>query len=115
MRYEEHAGALIVYFTEAKIDDESTVQQIGDELLKLADLASETNKMVLDLAAVQFMSSAMIGKLVTLHKWAKGQQIALSMRNINPSILEILKITRLDRSFSIENREEDDPETEAEA
>lgn len=100
MRSEHDGDVLVVFLTETEIRDEMEIQRIGDEL---SELVKEAKKLVLDFDAVQFMSSAMIGKLVTLNKDAKARDIEFTMRNVGPTILEIFRITRLDRVFPLEN------------
>ena len=71
LKSREEDGVLIVNFTDAKILDEARIQQIGTELMEMVVAASQNKKMLLNFHGVQFMSSAMIGKLVLLNKKAK--------------------------------------------
>ena len=99
---QELDDVLVVSFTDAKILDEARIQQIGKELMDLAATAAN-KKMVLDFQGVQFMSSAMIGKLVLLNKKSKADQIQLRLCQISPNVLEVFKITRLNKVFTIES------------
>ncbi len=56
-------------------------------------------RLLVDFRGVQFMSSAMIGKLVLLNKAAKQQSLDLRFANISPNVLEVFKITRLHELF----------------
>jgi hypothetical protein len=56
-----------------------------------------SKKLVLNFKGVQFMSSAMIGKLVLLNKKAKADEIHLKLCDISPNVLEVFKITRLNK------------------
>ena len=84
------------------------ILQVGKELMDVLERASEKKKLVLDFEKVQFMSSAMIGKLVFLNKKAKAEQCDLTLRNIQPNVLEVFKLTRLNRVFKIEEEEDAD-------
>jgi anti-anti-sigma regulatory factor len=53
------------------------------------------------------MSSAMIGKLVLLHKNAQQNSIDLRLARISENVLEVLKITRLAKVFRVDD---DDPD-----
>ena len=52
------------------------------------------------------MSSAMIGKLVLLNKKAKTDNVALKFCAISANVLEVFKITRLNKVFEIYADEE---------
>ena len=101
LKSREEDGVLIVNFTDAKILDEARIQQIGTELMEMVAAASTNKKMLLNFQGVQFMSSAMIGKLVLLNKKAKTSEIELRFCNISPNVLEVFKITRLNKVFKI--------------
>lgn len=103
LRVTETDDALHVYFTEARILDEGTILQVGKELMEIVDQAAATKKLVLDFERVQFMSSAMIGKLVFLNKKSKADSIDLTLRNIQPNVYEVFKLTRLNKIFKIED------------
>lgn len=97
---------LVVYFTDAKILDEARITQIGQELMSAVASAGQNKKMVVNFQGVQFMSSAMIGKLVLLNKKCKTEEVVLKMCNISPNVLEVFKITKLNKVFEIFDTEE---------
>ena len=92
---------LVVYFTDAKILDETRIQQIGQDLTSSAASAGQNKKMLVNFQGVQFMSSAMIGKLVLLNKKCKTDEVVLKMCAISPNVMEVFKITRLNKVFEI--------------
>lgn len=106
LKSQEVEDVLVVYFTDAKILDEARIAQIGKELMDMAASASTNKKMVLNFQGVQFMSSAMIGKLVLLNKKAKTDNVTLKMCAISANVLEVFKITRLNKVFEIYPDEE---------
>jgi anti-sigma B factor antagonist len=106
LKSQEIEDVLVVYFTDAKILDEARIQQIGKELMEMAASASTSKKMVLNFQGVQFMSSAMIGKLVLLNKKCKSTEIDLKLCQISANVLEVFKITRLNKVFEIHPDEE---------
>lgn len=105
----ETTEALVVRFVSARILDEATILEIGNDLLSILERARHTKRMVLDFERVQFMSSAMIGKLVLLNKKAKAEQIDLRLRHVQPNVLDVLKLTRLNKLFTIESLAEPPP------
>jgi anti-sigma B factor antagonist len=106
LKFQEVEDVLVVYFTDAKILDEARIQQIGKELMEMVVKAGAGHKMVLNFQGVQFMSSAMIGKLVLLNKRSKTEKIELKLCMISPNVLEVFKITRLNKIFDIQTDEE---------
>jgi anti-sigma B factor antagonist len=102
LRVTEKDDGLVVYFAESKILDEGTILQVGKELMDVLVRATPKKKLTLDFERVQFMSSAMIGKLVFLNKKAKADAVDLRLRNIQPNVLEVFKLTRLNRVFQID-------------
>ena len=100
LRTEEKGEVLVVYFTEAKILDEARITQIGKDLMEAVTRATNA-KMVLNFQGVAFMSSAMIGKLVLLNKKCKTDEVVLKMCAISPNVMEVFKITRLNKVFEI--------------
>ena len=101
LKTQEIEEVLVVNFTDAKILDEARITQIGQELMSCAASAGQKKKMLLNFQGVQFMSSAMIGKLVLLNKKCKTDEVALKMCSISPNVMEVFKITRLNKVFEI--------------
>jgi len=98
-------GILTVCFTDARILDETKLEQIGNDLLELLNKTSE-ERVILDFRAVQFMSSSMLGKLVQVNKKCKEFKVHLKLCSISPDIREVFKITKLDKLFEIEKDED---------
>ena len=51
------------------------------------------------------MSSAMITKLVMLNKTCKAQEVNLKFCEVSPNVLEVFKITKLNKLFDIQSDE----------
>jgi anti-sigma B factor antagonist len=102
---EEVNGVTVARFTDKKILDESNIQVIGNQLFSLVD-DDHRSKIVLDFTNVEYLSSAALGKLITLDKKVKAAGGKLRLCAIRSDILEVFKITRLDKLFTIkENRD----------
>ncbi len=93
-------GVLVAKFTDAKILDETKIQQIAKAMMDLVPQATE-KKLLLDFSGVLFMSSAMIGKLVLFNKKCQGAEVQLKMCCIDKNLMDVFKITRLDKVFGI--------------
>ncbi len=80
---------------------ESDFLEIGDALLVLIDDPGH-RRLVLDFELVPFISSATLGKLVSLNKALTRRGGRLRLCGLQPVLLEVLRITRLDSVLIIE-------------
>jgi anti-sigma B factor antagonist len=95
-------GILTIVFDDARILDESKLEQLGVELLEMLNKTTE-ERVILDFRNVQFMSSAMLGKLVQVHKKTAEFKVKLKLCSIASEIRQVFKITKLDKLFDIES------------
>jgi anti-sigma B factor antagonist len=93
-------GVTVVEFTDAKVIDQRNINQIGAELMHMVDQAG-VRKMLIDLDNVRYLSSAVLGKLISLHKTLRSNGGQLKLCSIAPPIYEVFEITRLDKVFEI--------------
>lgn len=101
----EVENVLVVSFTKAKILDQGTIDQIGTELLECIDRTPD-GKVVLNFGGVSFMSSGMIGKLVLFNNKCKSSDVKLKLCSISDNLMEVFKITRLNKVFDIYKSED---------
>ena len=97
---EEVNDVTVVKFVDKKILDEGNIQIIGNQLFGLVD-EDHRGKIVLDFSNVEYLSSAALGKLITMDKKVKAAKGKLRLCTIRADILEVFKITRLDKLFVI--------------
>ena len=95
----------VVQFKDRKIQDESNIQEMGRELFELVE--QDRRKILLNFMNVEFLSSAALGKLITLDKKIKTAKSQLKLSNIRPEIYEVFAITRLNKLFDINEDESD--------
>src|SRR5215467_11205388 len=93
---EEVNDVTVARFTDKKILDESNIQIIGNQLFSLVD-EDHRDKIVLDLTNVEYLSSAALGKLITMDKKVKAAGGKLRLCNIRKDIYEVFAITRLNK------------------
>ena len=62
----EDAGVSIVQFTDKKIVDSATIEQLGDELNALVTV-EKRNMLLLNFEGVDFLSCAALNKLISLN------------------------------------------------
>ena len=102
----ESANVSVVRFKDQKIIDPEAIQELGQELFDLVE-KEDRKKLVLNFAAVEFLSSAALGKLITFEKKAKRADAELILSNISPEIFQVFAITNLDKLFNIKDSEAD--------
>jgi anti-sigma B factor antagonist len=100
LRLVEQGPLTIVHFNDHKILDEANIQEMGQELTRLLENADRTN-LLLNFSQVEFLSSAALGKLMSLKRKSKTTGHEIKLCSIRPSILEIFKLTGFDKIFDI--------------
>jgi len=90
----------VIDFVDSKILDEANIAEIGQNLTGLAT-AKERPKLLLDFANVDHLSSAALGMLINANNRIKQKNGKFRLANIKPQILEVFRITKLDKLFRI--------------
>src|SRR5207245_5852167 len=105
LEVEDYSDITVVNFIDRKILDEQNIQKIGEDLFSLVDELGR-KKILLNFTNVEYLSSAALGKFITLNKKVQASGGKLVMCNINEDIFEVFEITRLDRLFNIQKDEQ---------
>jgi anti-sigma B factor antagonist len=102
----EVGDVTVVRFRDQKIIEDINIQELGQELFQLVEVENR-KKLLLNFSSVDFLSSAALGKLITLDKKVKAATGVLKFSNIRPEIYEVFAITKLNRLFDIRADEAD--------
>jgi anti-sigma B factor antagonist len=102
----EVGDVTVVRFVDRKILDEASIQELGQELFRLVEQDAR-KRLLLNFSSVEFLSSAALGKLITLDKKVKANAGKLKLSNIRPEIYEVFAITKLNKLFDIKDDEAD--------
>jgi len=102
---EQIGDVTVVNFIDRKILDEQNIQIIGEQLFSLVD-EEGCRKLLLNFGNVEFLSSAALGKLITLNKKLQAAKGRLILCNIDPNIYEVFEITKLNKLFNIQKEEQ---------
>lgn len=94
----------VIRLLDANLNSTANIQQIGDGLLELVE---ENAKILVDFSNVKFLSSAMLGKLVDLHKRVEAASGALKLCNIHGDLSVVFTMTKLDQLLDIQDSEAD--------
>jgi len=91
----------VVEFTSPSLMDPIELEQISQQLFKLVD-EQDRRRMVLDFEKVQYLSSQAIGMLLGMQKrLASLKKSNLVLCGVGARLMELLRITRLDRVLSV--------------
>ena len=97
---EEVDGVTVATLGDQRILDELHIAKIGKALNQcVVDLHGAP--LVVDFGSVTNMSSSALGMLLTLHKHVCEDEGKLVLCNIQPTIADVFRITRLDNVFDI--------------
>ncbi|HTU26392.1 MAG TPA: STAS domain-containing protein [Pirellulales bacterium] len=107
LRLTDRDDVLVASLLISNLVDQNVIDETGKELLEAAFEACGNHKLVVNFQAVKFMSSAMLGKLMPLHKRCKADKTKLKLCNICPNLMEVFKITNLNKLFDIAGSEAD--------
>ncbi len=105
LEVEQIGDVTVVNFIDRKILDEQNIQIIGEQLFSLVE-EEGCRKLLLNFGNVEFLSSAALGKLITLNKKLQAAKGRLILCNIDPQIHEVFEITKLDKFFNIQKEEQ---------
>ncbi len=105
LEYDDRNDVLVVRFNHHSIIANTVIEKVGNELLSLVDRADR--KMLLDFRGVRHMSSAMIGKVLLLHKNCGIAKVVLKLCNIDSEIMQAFTSTGLTKVLSIHHTEAD--------
>lgn len=91
----------IVEFKTESLMNPLELERIGAALFRLVD-EEHRHHLVLDFQPVRYLSSQAIGMLVSLNKrLSQANDGTLALSGVGPQLLQLLKITRLDRVLKI--------------
>ena len=100
LEVEDIGDVTVVKFVDRKILDEQNIQIIGEQLFSLVkDMGRR--KVLLNFSNVEYLSSAALGKLISLHKELQKAGGRLVLCSIDQQIYEVFEITKLDKLFTI--------------
>lgn len=105
LEVEDVGDITVVNFLDKKILDEQNIQAIGEQLFGLVE-ESQRRKMLLNFSNVEYLSSAALGKLITLNKKLQSAGGRLILSNIDKNIYEVFEITKLNKVFNIQKDEQ---------
>jgi anti-sigma B factor antagonist len=96
----EGGDVTVVRFRDRHIADILEIEQVGQELYRLVE-EGRHKRLVLDFSNVDYLSSALIGKLLSLNAKIQARDGSVKLCSIRPEVLEVFHTCKFDRIFSI--------------
>ena len=92
-------GIVVVKFQKEQFTEEDNLEQFGIELYWLVD-QYQFRKVVLSLAPVQYVTSSVLGKLITLHRKLGRNEGQLVLCDIHKNLENVLTTSKLMTYFT---------------
>src|SRR5262245_53124897 len=105
LRFEIIGDVTVVDLGDWKILDLDNMVSVKEQVLWLLR-QDIPKKILLNFSNVEYLSSAALGVLITLNKALHEGGGRLILCNIDPQIYEVFEITKLDKVFRFEKRDE---------
>ena len=99
----------VVEFQTPSLMNPQDLERVGTQLFRMVD-EEKRDHMVLDFGKVKYLSSQAIGIILTLNKKLSGGSAGgdnLVLCGVGPQLMQLLKITRLDRILTIKNTQKE--------
>ena len=93
-------NAVVATLADEKILEQADIEALEASIMPLVEQVGKIN-LVISFANVKFLTSAVLGLLIRVSKKIYESDGQLKLCNIEPKILEIFRITRLDKVFDI--------------
>jgi anti-sigma B factor antagonist len=96
-----NSNHIVVRLVGCKSLHEDNVHIVDGEVASLVE-EREGQHLVLDLAAVEYLTSSALGKLVALHRRLRQQGGRLTVTNARDAVWEVFAVTRLNQVLEIQ-------------
>ena len=100
LEVKEIGGATVAHFCQERITDPLEIEELGRELYRVLEQYN-CSRLVLDFSGVAFLSSATLGKLLSLQHRIGLAHGKMRLCGIRREITQVFHICNLDRVFDI--------------
>jgi anti-sigma B factor antagonist len=100
LEIEQVGDVAVVRFTQRSLLGPDLVDSVAAELVRAVEELGY-RKLILNFANVESMTTAMVGKLISLQQRAEEIHGRLILCRVSPFLMEIFKILNLTKSFTI--------------
>jgi anti-sigma B factor antagonist len=100
LKVEYGMDVTLVTFEDERIVDEVQIRELQESFKSVIE-RNQDKKLVLNFVNVEFMTSALLGLLVRVHKRVCESGGRLQLSNLDPNIRKVFEITQLTKVFDI--------------
>jgi anti-sigma B factor antagonist len=100
IKVEYGRNVTFVTFVDERIVDEEQIRELKESLEPVIE-KNEDRKLILNFADVRFMTSALLGLLVRVHKRVCESGGQLQLSNLDSNLRRVFEITQLTKVFDI--------------
>lgn len=95
-----HDDVIAMRIVDSHLTEEVNTEELGIDMMTAVDHYHCT-KLVLDVRNIEYATSSVIGKFITLHRRLSREQGRMVMCCVDPHFGEVLKTSRLDQYFNV--------------
>lgn len=96
----EEGDIAIGRFQVPRLTEDQNIEQLGQDLFALVE-QYEFRKVVLSLKPVEYLTSSVLGKLITMHRKMHRSQGKLVLCDLQPEVREVMRLSRLIDYFNV--------------
>ena len=100
------SGSVVATFFPGRLDEEHNVEELGQSLFQLIDQYGY-RQVALDLTQTSFVTSAVLGKLITLHRRLHRADGRLVLCGLQQPVETVMRRSNLLSYFQVVNSRED--------
>ncbi len=102
----ERGDVVVARFEISHINDEENIEELGHELFVLVDQFG-FRKVVLNMGTVEYVTSSVVGKIITLHRKLHRSEGQLVISDLTSGVSDVLNASKLLSYFKVERTEDD--------
>lgn len=99
-RVEPQNGCVVLTFVATKLSEEDNLEQLSHDMLALVD-QYQVRRLVVNLSEVEYLTSAVLGKLITLHRRLHRKDGRMAICGTKDVVDDVFRASRLDEYFTM--------------
>ena len=96
----EFDDVVVINFNASRLNDEENIENLGDDMFSLVQNYN-CRKVVASLTVVEYLTSSVLGKLITLHRRLHRSDGRLVVCNLQPTVRELMATSKLLTYFTV--------------
>lgn len=96
----EIGDVVVARFEVTRLAEDQNIEQLGHDLFALVE-QYDRRKVILSLGSVEYLTSSVLGKLITMHRKMHRCQGRVFLCDLRPEVREVLRLSRLIDYFNV--------------